>query len=102
MGFDACMSVDQELTTSGVLCIEEIYGVVGSGSWEDEGQGDGGDDDSEAESKRVRNFTEAVCAFESMRAQDITKRDQVKIVNIEILFSLKRKGNTKQMRINDF
>jgi hypothetical protein len=36
-------------------------------------------------------------------AHDITKRDQVNIVNIEkLLFSLKRKGATKQMRINYF
>jgi hypothetical protein len=34
---------------------------------------------------------------------DITKRDQVNIVNIEkLLFSLKRKGATKQMRITYF
>jgi hypothetical protein len=38
-----------------------------------------------------------------MYAHDITKRDQVNIVNIErLLFSLKRKGVTKQMRINDY
>jgi hypothetical protein len=36
-------------------------------------------------------------------AHDITERAQVNIVNIEMLaFSLKRKGVTKQMRINDF
>jgi hypothetical protein len=33
----------------------------------------------------------------------ITKRDQANIVNIEsLLFKLKRKGATKQMKINDF
>jgi hypothetical protein len=37
-----------------------------------------------------------------MYAHDITKRDQVNIVNIETLFSLKRKSDTKQMRINEF
>jgi hypothetical protein len=38
-----------------------------------------------------------------MYVQDITKRDQANIVNIErLLFSLKRKGATKQMSINDF
>jgi hypothetical protein len=52
-------------------------------------------------------FTEALRAFESMRAfmyaHDITKRDQASIVNIEsLLFMLKRKGATKQMKINDF
>jgi hypothetical protein len=44
MGFDAYMSVEQKLVTCGVLCIEEMYGVVGSGSCE-KGQGDGGGDD---------------------------------------------------------
>jgi hypothetical protein len=53
------------------------------------------------------SFTEALCAFESMRAfmyaHDITERDQANIVNIEsLLFSLKWKGATKQMKINDF
>lgn len=38
-----------------------------------------------------------------MYAQDITKRDQANVINIEmLLFSLKREGVTKQMRINDF
>jgi hypothetical protein len=54
-----------------------------------------------------QSFTEALCAFESMRvlmyALDITKRDQAKIVNIEsLLFNLKWKGSAKQMKINDF
>jgi hypothetical protein len=53
------------------------------------------------------SFTEAFRAFESMRvfmyAHDITDRYQANIVNIEsLLFSLKRKGATKQMKINDF
>jgi hypothetical protein len=52
-------------------------------------------------------FMEALCAFESMRvfmyAHDITERDQANVVNIEsLLFKLKRKGATKQMKINDF
>jgi hypothetical protein len=55
----------------------------------------------------VPSFTEALYAFESVRvfiyAHDITKWDQVNVVNIEmLLFSLKGKGATKQMRINDF
>jgi hypothetical protein len=41
--------VDQELATCGVLCIEEVYCVVGSKSCAEEGKGDGGDDDDEAE-----------------------------------------------------
>jgi hypothetical protein len=51
------------------------------------------------------NFTEAL--GDSMKAfmyvHDITERDQANIVNIEtLLFSLKRKGGTKQMKMNDF
>jgi hypothetical protein len=53
------------------------------------------------------SFTEALRSFESMRAlmyaHNITKRDQANIVNIEsLLFNLKWKGSTKQMKINDF
>jgi hypothetical protein len=81
-------------------------GMVGSGNCVEEGQGDGGDDD-ETEFEPVPSFTEALCALESvsvfMYAHNITKRDQVNIINIErLLFSLKRKGDTKQMRINYF
>jgi hypothetical protein len=51
-------------------------------------------------------FTEALHAFESMRAfmyAHITERDQANIVHIEsLLLKLKRKGSTKQMKINDF
>jgi hypothetical protein len=52
------------------------------------------------------SFMEALHAFESMRAlmyaHDITERDQANIVNIEcLLFNLKWKGSTKQMKIND-
>jgi hypothetical protein len=98
----AYVSVDQELVTCGELgsvsCMEEVQGSGGGGG------GDGGD---EAETETVPNFTKALCAFESMRAfmyaHDITKRDQANIVNIEsLLFKLKRKGATKQMKINDF
>jgi hypothetical protein len=53
------------------------------------------------------SFMEALRAFESMRAlmyaHDITERDQANIVNIEsLLFNLKWKGSTKQMKNNDF
>jgi hypothetical protein len=53
------------------------------------------------------SFMEALHAFESMRASiyvhDITERDQGNIINIEgLLFNLKRKGATKQMKINYF
>jgi hypothetical protein len=93
--FDAYMSVDKELLMCGVLCIEEMCGVVGSGSCVEKGQGDGGDDD-EAESEPVPSFTEALRVFESMRAftyvHDVTERDQANTVNIErLLFSLKRR-----------
>jgi hypothetical protein len=101
--FDAYVSVDQDLATCGVLCIEERCGVVW---WE-----------MEVAWRRGKvmlvmmtmkpSFTEALRAFESMQtfmyAHDIIERDQANIVNIErLLFSLKRKGGTKQMRINDF
>jgi hypothetical protein len=86
-----------------------VYGrnVWYGGKLLQEGQGDGNSgDDDEAESELVQRFTQAFNTFESMRASiyahDITKRDQETIVNIErLLFSLKRKGATKQM-INDF
>jgi hypothetical protein len=53
------------------------------------------------------SFTEALHAFKSMRAlmyaHDITERDQASIVDIEsLLFNLKWKDATKQMKINDF
>jgi hypothetical protein len=53
------------------------------------------------------SFTEALHAFESMRAfmyaHDITERDQANIINIErLLFKSKRKGATRQMKMNDF
>jgi hypothetical protein len=83
---DANGSADQELTLCGVLCMEEMCGVVGSGSCMEEGQGDGGGDDDEVESKPVLSFMEGLLEFESLRAfmyaHDITKRDQVNIVNI--------------------
>jgi hypothetical protein len=42
------MSVDQKLTTCGVLCVEKMCGELGSGSCM-EVQGGSGDDDNEAE-----------------------------------------------------
>jgi hypothetical protein len=45
------MSVDQELTTCGVLCVEKMCGELGSGSCVQQVQGGGGGgDDDEAES----------------------------------------------------
>jgi hypothetical protein len=53
---------------------------------------------TETKSKPVLSFMEALRALESMRAFMYAN-----IVNIErLLFSLKRKGAAKQMRINDF
>jgi hypothetical protein len=87
--------------------VEEMCGELGSGSCMEEVQGGGGDDYNEAQPEPVPSFTEALRAFESMRAfmyaHDTTKRDQANIVDIEsLLFNLKRKGVTKQMKINDF
>jgi hypothetical protein len=53
------------------------------------------------------SFTEALRAFESMRAfmyaHDITERDQANIISIaSLLFNLKWKGAAKQIKINDF
>jgi hypothetical protein len=97
--FDTYVSVDKELTTCGVLCMEEMCGVVGSGSCMEEGQGDGGGDDDEAE---FHGSTSCVSVNAFMYAH-VTKIDQVNIVNTErLLFSLKWKGATKQMRINVF
>jgi hypothetical protein len=71
--FDTYMPVDQKLAMCGMLCMEEMCSVVGSGSCMEEGQGDG----DEAESEPVPSFTEALYAFESVRvfiyAHDITK-----------------------------
>jgi hypothetical protein len=53
--------------------MEEMCGMVGSGSCVEEGQGDRGDDDNEAE------FTEALHALESGRAfmyAHVNKRDK--------------------------
>jgi hypothetical protein len=87
------MSVDQELATCGVLCVQEMGGELGSGNSVGEMQGGSGDD--EAKPKTVSSFTETLCAIESttafMYAHDITKRHQANIINIEsLLFSLKR------------
>jgi hypothetical protein len=100
LDFDAYVSVDQELAMCDVLCIEEMGGVVGSGSCVDDDDGGGGVQ-TIAEFYRSTSCVESIRAF--MYAHDITKRDQVNIVNIErLLFSLKRKGATEQMMINDF
>jgi hypothetical protein len=71
--------------------VEEMCGVLGSGSCVEEVQGGGGGGgDDEAEPKPVPSFTEALCAFESMRvfmyAHDITERDQANTDNIENFF----------------
>jgi hypothetical protein len=52
-------------------------------------------------------FMEALHAFKSMRAfmyaHDITERGQAIIIHIvSLLFNLKWKGASKQMKINDF
>jgi hypothetical protein len=106
---NAYVSVDQELAMCGVLCVEEMCGELGSGNCVEEvqGGGGGGGGDDEAQSEPVPSFTEAFCAFQSMRVfmydHDITERDQVNIINIEsLLFNLKRKGAAKQMKIIDF
>jgi hypothetical protein len=98
--FDAYVSVDQELVMCGMLCMEEMCGVVW---WEVEVVWRRG---KVMVMTMKPSFMEALSAFESMRAfmyaHYSTIRDQVNI-NIErLLFSLKRKGATKQMRINDF
>jgi hypothetical protein len=103
VNFDAYVSVDQDLATCGVPCVEEMCGELRSGSCVEEVEG--GDD--EAEPEPVPSFTEALRAFESMRAfmyaHDITESDQANIVNIEsLLFKLKRKGAIRQMKSNDF
>jgi hypothetical protein len=75
------MSVDQELSAC----------VVGSGSCVEEGQGYGGDDD-EAESEPVPSFTEALHAFESVRAfihaHDITKETQGRSIILKGYYSI--------------
>jgi hypothetical protein len=91
------MSVDQELTMCGMLCVWKKCVV----SWE-----------VEVVWRRCKvmvvvvvmmmklSFMEALRVFD---AHNITKRDQANIVNIEMLLSnLKWKGSTKQMKINDF
>jgi hypothetical protein len=55
----------------------------------------------------VPRFTAALNVFETMRAfmyaHNITKIVQANIISIEgSLFSLKREGASKQMKINDF
>jgi hypothetical protein len=89
-----------------VCCVEEMCGELGSGSCMEEVQGGGGDDDNEAEPKPAPSFMESLHVFDSMRAfiyAHINERDQEKIVYTEsLLFNLKGKGATKQMKINDF
>jgi hypothetical protein len=82
--------------------VEEMYGELGSGSCVEEVQGGGGcdGDDDEAE---FYGSTLCVSMRVFMYAHDITERDQANIVDIEsLLFNLKKKGATKQMKINDF
>jgi hypothetical protein len=84
--------------------MEEMCGELGSGSSMEEGHGGG--DDKEAKPEPVPSFTKALNAFETIRAfmyaHDITETDQANIVSIEsLLFNLKRKGATKQMKISD-
>jgi hypothetical protein len=62
----------------------------------------GGGDGSEA--KPVPSFTKALNAFETMRvyAHDVNKIYQANIDRIEsLLFSMKRKGATTQMKISE-
>jgi hypothetical protein len=87
--------------------VEEMCGALGSGSCVEEVQGGHGDDDDTVEPETVPSYTEALRVFESMGvfmyAHDITDRYQANIVNIEsLLFSLKKKGATRQMKSNDF
>jgi hypothetical protein len=94
------------LATCRVPCLEDMCDVVGSGNCMEEGQSDGDDDDNEAESEQVLSFMEALCAYVTMRAfmyaHDIIRRDQESIIiNERSLSSLKRKGATKQLGIND-
>jgi hypothetical protein len=63
----AYVSVNLELATCVVPCVKEMCGELVSGSCMEEVQGGGGDDD-EAEPEPVPSFTEALRAFESMRA----------------------------------
>jgi hypothetical protein len=100
----AYVSVDQELATCGVVCCVWKKCVV---SWEVEVAWRRCMVVVAVVVKTRLSFTEALRAFESIRAfmyaHDITERDQANIVNIEsLLFNLKRKGATKQMKINDF
>jgi hypothetical protein len=96
------MAVNQEIATCGVLCMEEMCGVW----WEVAVVWLRGKVMVVTMTTRP-SFTEALHVLKSVRvfmyAHNITKRDQANIVNIErLLFSLKRKGATTQMRINDF
>lgn len=67
IGFDVYVSVGQEFMTCGVLCLEELCGVVEHGSYMEEMQGDNGDYDNEAESEPGLSFMEALHVFEIVR-----------------------------------
>jgi hypothetical protein len=101
----AYVSVNQELATCGVLCVEEMCGALGSASRVEEVKGDdGGGDDDEPEPEPMPSFTEAFNVYEPMRtfiyAHNITKRDQAKIINIEnVLFNFKRNVAAKEIRL---
>jgi hypothetical protein len=66
------------------------------------GSGSGSGDDTEAEPEPLPGFSEARNVFESVKvffyAHNITKRDQVNIMNTESLLSWKMKSVTKQMK----
>jgi hypothetical protein len=70
MNFDAYVSVDHELKTCGVLCVEEMCGELGSGSNAKEGQSGGGGD-NEAKPEPVPSFTEALNSSETMMSAHI-------------------------------
>jgi hypothetical protein len=76
----------------------------------EEGQGGGGGggegDDHKAKPEPLLGFTKALNAFETMtafmHAHYITETGHTDIIGIEsLLFYLKRKGATKQMKISD-
>jgi hypothetical protein len=90
--FDAYVPVDQELAMGGMMCMEEMCGVVENGSCVcvcgGGGQGDSCDDDN----KVIPRFTEALRAFESvsafMYAHEITKMDQTNIKTLKGYYSV--------------
>jgi hypothetical protein len=91
---------------------KKCVGDVGCGSCVEEDRCGCGDDDednsdndTEAKTKPMPSFAIVLHAYESMRAllyAHITKRDQANIMNTgNLLFGLKRKSATKEMKIND-